>query len=163
MWVQDSILEPWQSCVVLALSISETLNQSASLPQSPQHKPCGPHVLTATSLLVPPRLGCHTDLQLRCNICSHSSPMSPSPPSAGYRWSSQALTWATTNLFMVSYRRVGVLIQTAETTLTAQPTMEDHGGCRGMPRDTQDGAYLNLWPKYYCVQVQVCYCHSAFR
>lgn len=86
-----------------------------------------------------PRLHCHTDLQLRCNICSHSSPMSPSPPSAGYRWSSQALTWATTNLFMVCYRRVGVLIQTAETTLTAQPTMDDHGGCRGMLKDAQDG------------------------
>lgn len=23
--------------------------------------------------------------------------------------------------------------------MTAQPTTEDHGGCRGMPKDAQDG------------------------
>lgn len=83
----------------------------------------------------------------------------PSPPSAGCRWSSQALTWATTNLFMVCYRRVGVLIQTAETTLTVQTTMGDHGGCRGMPKDAQDGGCLNPYFKYYRIQVPVCYCH----
>lgn len=110
----------------------ETLNQSASLPQSPQHKPRVPHVFTATSLV------CHTDLLLHSNICSHSSPMPPSPPSAGYRWSSQALTWATTNLFMVRYRTEGVLIQTTETTMTDQPTMEGDEGCGGMPKDSQD-------------------------
>lgn len=103
---------------------SETLHQSVFLPRSPQ--PWVPHVFTATSLY------CHTDLLLRWNICSHSSPMSPSPPSPGCRWSSQVLTWATTNLFMVCCRTAGVLIQTAETTVTAQPTMEAHGGCRGM-------------------------------
>lgn len=35
-----------------------------------------------------------------------------------------------------------MLIQTAETTLTTQPTMEDLGGCRGMSDDAQDGGYL---------------------
>lgn len=103
---------------------SETPNQSLFLPRSHQ-----PHAFTATSLY------CHTDLLLRWNICSHSSPMSPSPPSTGYRWSSQVLTWATTNLFMVCCRTAGVLIQTAETTVTAQPTMEAHGGCRGTAKD----------------------------
>lgn len=98
---------------------------STSLPLSPQHKPRVP-------------LLSHTDPLLRSNICSHSTPTSPSPPSAGYRWSSQALTWATTNLFMVHYRTEGVLIQTTETTMTHQPTMEGDGGGRGMPKDAQD-------------------------
>lgn len=154
MWARDSILKPWWSGAVWALSISETWSQSMSLPRvtSTGSLAACPSCLYSDVL----RLSTATLTYSSTGTSAHTPPPCPLPhfrppphPStlsninqcASYRWSSQALTWAATNLFMVCYRRV--LIQTAETTLTAQPTMEEHGGCRGMPKDVRDDRYLN--------------------
>lgn len=106
-----------------ALFTSETLRQSASLPRSPSTATLT-YCSTATSAHTPP-----------------PPPLSPSPtlppphPALGTDGAARPRLGRPLICLWLCCGTAGVLIRTAETTMTAWPTMQDQGGRRGTPED----------------------------